>query len=105
MQGESSLVVATDTANGAARGLLIDGGHSVYGHEINTYIASFGVPVQAIVASHFDADHSGGLRMLLAADNLSVAATTVADVVTPFAVAGFTRPQLVAGCTAAAYMA
>jgi beta-lactamase superfamily II metal-dependent hydrolase len=70
-QGESSLVIARNA--GRSRTMLIDGGDVGYGETVHNYVAAkLGpvTPLDHIVVSHYDGDHSGGILALLTADNL-----------------------------------
>ena len=87
-QGESSLVVAQSSGFGPQymRAMLIDGGLQGKVTDVNTAViarlqaegmvidhTTANAPatrVNSVVISHFDADHSGGIVNLLAADNL-----------------------------------
>ncbi len=87
-QGESALVIAQSTGFGQQymRTMLIDGGLQGKVTDVNTAViarlqaegmvidhATANTPavrVNSVVISHFDADHSGGIVNLLAADNL-----------------------------------
>jgi beta-lactamase superfamily II metal-dependent hydrolase len=102
-QGESSVIVADDAA-GLHRVMLIDGGVANQGRVVNGYLDAIigaGTPVDHIVVTHYDADHSGGIMSLLAADNLYAICDKVATVMAVHAGVG-TRVQRIAGCAAAA---
>ena len=73
-QGESSLIVARNTALGQQRSMLIDGGLASYAKTVHNYItqhARLTDGVDHILVSHYDTDHSNGIQALLLADNLS----------------------------------
>jgi len=69
--GEATLVIARHQPPGPApavgiRSLLIDGGKQSSGPEVESYIAAnLGGPVDAIICTHYAADHMNGLRYLL----------------------------------------
>lgn len=107
-QGECTFIVARDpTAVApapATRSILIDGGHRIYAKTVNDYIANLpggAVPVDHILTSHYDVDHSGGVQALLIADNLDAVCRAVGSTA-PMANIPAPRPQLLAGFTAAA---
>ena len=64
-QGESALVVAADVAAGRHRTILIDGGQLGYAETVRNFIDSilrgYGYPLDHILVSHYDKDHSGEL--------------------------------------------
>lgn len=82
--------------------MLIDGAEPEMGSWVDDYIAGVGLggPVNHMVLTHYNRDHSGGLRSILLADNLFDLAETLATVAAPHALAG-TREQQVAGTAAA----
>jgi beta-lactamase superfamily II metal-dependent hydrolase len=71
-QGESSLIVARDTVGAQHRSMLIDAGLPIHGHTAHSYVnARLGaLNLTHMLVSHYDADHSGGIKSLLIADNL-----------------------------------
>ncbi len=82
--------------------MLIDGAEPVMGWWVYNYIAGLGlgVPVNHMVLTHYNIDHSGGLRSILLADNLYDLANTLATVAAPYAAAA-NRPRQIAGTAAA----
>lgn len=77
-QGESALVTATDGLQ--TRVMLIDGGKQGQAGTVNTYVAGRlgATPVDHILVTHYDVDHSGGIMSLLEADNFFVICNTLA---------------------------
>ncbi len=78
-QGESALVNATDGAQ--TRVMLIDGGRQGQAGTVNNFVATnipVNTPVDHIVVTHYDVDHSGGIMSLLEADNFFVICETLA---------------------------
>lgn len=74
-QGESSLITALDTAGAQHRSMLIDGGLSIHGHTVHSFVTArlvaLGIPTLThLLVSHYDEDHSNGVMSLLIADNL-----------------------------------
>lgn len=105
-QGDSTLIIATDTApGGLQRSILIDGGHFAYGAVVHNYIANtVGLPaIDHVLLTHYNDDHGGGLQSLLLADDL----TSVVEVLTTAAMtqanitAGNPRRQQIGSVTAA----
>ncbi len=101
-QGESALVVAADVAAGRHRTILIDGGQLGYAETVRNFIDSilrgYGYPLDHILVSHYDKDHSGGVIGLLNADNMRVVSEAISNAVAnavQWAAAG-TRPQQIA---------
>ncbi len=67
-QGDSALIQAADGTN-----LLIDGGVPTEGPTVLAYLRDHGVyTLNAIIASHADSDHIGGLISILEATDISV---------------------------------
>jgi beta-lactamase superfamily II metal-dependent hydrolase len=108
-QGESSLIVARDTAAGGQhRTMLIDGGEAGFAETVHNYVAAqlgpLGIPLDHILVSHYDGDHSGGVTALLQADNLWRVCDLIAGPVAVSANLGRNRPEQVAyGAAAAAW--
>ncbi|HEX3557448.1 MAG TPA: MBL fold metallo-hydrolase [Thermoanaerobaculia bacterium] len=107
-QGESSLIVADDGA-GQSRTMLIDAGLPIYGETVHDYIVQKlnGRPLDHILVSHYDADHSGGIKSLLIADNLYRLSETIAEAAGAAAFDAVTNGrdvahQIAAGAAAAA---
>ena len=101
-QGESALVVAADVAAGRHRTILIDGGLLGYAETVHDFIdpilRGYGYPLDHILVSHYDKDHSGGVIGLLNADNMRVVSEAISNAVAnaaQWAAAG-TRPQQIA---------
>lgn len=101
-QEESALVVATDVAAGRHRTILIDGGLLGYAETVHNFIdpilRGYGYPLDHILVSHYDKDHSGGIIGLLNADNMRVVSEAISNAVAnaaQWAAAG-TRPQQIA---------
>lgn len=101
-QEESALVVATDVAAGRHRTILIDGGVLGYAETVHNFIdpilKGYGYPLDHILVSHYDKDHSGGIIGLLNADNMRVVSEAISNAVAnaaQWAAAG-TRPQQIA---------
>jgi hypothetical protein len=101
-QGESALVAAADAAAGRHRTILIDGGLRGYAETVHNFIDSilrdYGYPLDHILVSHYDKDHSGGVIGLLNADNMRVVSQVISKAVAnaaQWAAAG-TRPQQIA---------
>lgn len=79
-QGESSLIIAYDQTSRQHRTMLIDGGISGCAKTVHEYVAAqlkrvagagnVPLPLDTILVSHYDDDHSGGILALLRADNL-----------------------------------
>lgn len=109
-QGDSSLIIASNDT-GQVRSMLVDGGLIGYTGVVHRYVSSRLNAVNAsgldhMVVSHFDADHVGGVRGLLEADNfsaiclcLATAATTAFAAAAPSSDA---RRTAAAGAAAAA---
>jgi beta-lactamase superfamily II metal-dependent hydrolase len=100
-QGESSFLVARNPTTARTRSMLIDAGHPVYAGTVDAYIARTGVPVDHIVTSHYDDDHSGGVKALLIADNLYAVCSAIAATVAAQQTSG-TRAKRIAGFAAGA---
>jgi hypothetical protein len=105
-QGDSTLILASDTApGGLQRSILIDGGDFAYGEVAHDYIANtLGLPsVDHVLLTHYNDDHGGGLQSLLLADDL----TSVVEVLTNAAIIqanitnGNTRLEQIGSVTAA----
>jgi hypothetical protein len=101
-QRESALVVAADVAAGRHRTILIDGGllgcaESVH-NSIDPILRSYGYPLDHILVSHYDKDHSGGIVGVLHADNMRVISEAISNEVANAAqwAATGTRPQQIA---------
>jgi hypothetical protein len=101
-QEESALVVAADVAAGRHRTILIDGGLLGYAETVHDFIdpllRDYGYPLDRILVSHYDKDHSGGVIGLLNADNMRVVSEAISNAVAnaaQWAAAG-TRPQQIA---------
>ena len=101
-QRESALVVAADVAAGRHRTILIDGGLLGYAESVHNFIdpilRGYGYPLDHILVSHYDKDHSGGVIGLLNADNMRVVSEAISNAVAnaaQWAAAG-TRPQQIA---------
>ena len=108
--GESSFIIVQNTANAAwTRTMLIDAGLAGYAQTVHDKIVAVNPaqdrPVDFIVVTHYDVDHSAGIADLLQADNLSAFTKAIADVAAPFAdPATFpadTRPERIARVAAA----
>lgn len=99
---ESALVVATDVAAGRHRTILIDGGVLGYAETVHNFIdpilKGYGYPLDHILVSHYDKDHSGGIIGLLNADNMRVVSEAISNAVAKAArwAAAGTRPQQIA---------
>lgn len=79
-QGESSLINVYDGVD-ESRTMLIDGGLQAMGSFVNKELDGVlgeGMPLDRILVSHYDIDHSGGIMALLAADNYSSICQTIA---------------------------
>jgi hypothetical protein len=101
-QGESALVVAANVATGRHRTILIDGGLRGYAETARNFIdpilRGYGYPLDNILVSHYDKDHSGDVIGLLNADNMRVVSQAISNAVAnaaQWAAAG-TRPQQIA---------
>ena len=101
-QEESALVVAADVAAGRHRTILIDGGLLGYAETVHNFIdpmlRGYGYPLDHILVSHYDKDHSGGVIGLLNADNMRVVSEAISNAVANAAqwTAAGTRPQQIA---------
>lgn len=107
-QGESSIINAYDNAGPQRRAMLIDGGRQGQASVVNSFAgAALGAnPVDHIVVTHYDVDHSGGIMYLLEADNFYVICDTLAAAgAAAAALAIGTTPQAVAVSAAAAICA
>ena len=82
-QRESALVVAADVAAGRHRTILIDGGLLGYVETVRNFIdpilGNYGYPLDHILVSHYDKDHSGGVIGLLNADNMRVVSEAISN--------------------------
>ena len=84
-QGDSSLIMAYDTAmGGLRRSMLIDAGHAGWAGEVNSLVRrrlnGCGIPqLHHMLLTHWDADHSGGVVALLQSDNLSALCEIIAQ--------------------------
>ena len=69
--GESTFIVATDSTDGSTRTMLIDGGTAEHAQIVHSYIKRVyqGTRIDRIVTTHYDIDHSNGIRDLLVTDN------------------------------------
>ena len=113
-QGESTLIVARENDNNAllqARSMLIDGGHGDRAAIVHQYLQA-NIPVingvqqlNTIVVTHFDIDHSNGIRDLLYADNCHAIASAITEAAGTAAAAAAGHSQLLQqmAATAAAY--
>ena len=109
-QGESSLIIAKDDGSGGeSRTMLIDGGLSVYAATVHKFVAEkVSGPLNQMVFSHYDKDHSGGLMAILIADNLYNICDTIAMPACIYAKKAKdgssknTRPYLIAAAAATA---
>jgi beta-lactamase superfamily II metal-dependent hydrolase len=114
-QGESSLIIARDTApGGASRTMLIDGGESGYAATVHNFVAGrlalHGLAhVDVILTTHYDDDHSGGIIALLEADIFEAAAEIVGAAAARAALAaiaaGRVGQEVIAAAAAAAMAA
>ncbi|TGE24336.1 MBL fold metallo-hydrolase [Hymenobacter aquaticus] len=100
-QGESALLVARDPAVApvAYKTMLIDGGIAAQGALVAGCIDAIlpaNVPVDHILVTHYDVDHSGGIMSLLAADNFFQICDTIARIAIAEANMGINRPQQIA---------
>jgi beta-lactamase superfamily II metal-dependent hydrolase len=81
-QGDSSLIIATDTKQNLHRTMLIDGGRRNRAPDVHDYVQRhlkrLGIPLDHVVVSHFDQDHSDGIVGLLEADNWYALAKAIA---------------------------
>jgi hypothetical protein len=108
-QGESALVVAADVAAGRHRTILIDGGLPGYAEAVHNFIdpirRGYGYPLDHILVSHYDKDHSGGVIGLLNADNMRVVSEAISNAVAKaaqWAATGIRPQQIACGAVAAA---
>jgi beta-lactamase superfamily II metal-dependent hydrolase len=101
-QGESSFIVAADPTTNQRRTMLIDGGKPGRATVVHAYLAALGLPVDHILTTHYDDDHSGGIQTLLQADNLWAICQTIGDIVDGQGYQGV-REKDVATYTAACY--
>ncbi|HET7060884.1 MAG TPA: hypothetical protein VFI43_01755 [Nitrosospira sp.] len=106
--GESALVVAADVAAGRHRTILIDGGLLGYAETVRNFInpilRGYGSPLDRILVSHYDKDHSGGVIGLLNADNMRVVSEAISNAVAKavqWAAAGIRPQQIACGALAA----
>ncbi|MFI0846893.1 hypothetical protein [Mesorhizobium sp. IMUNJ 23232] len=114
-QGESSLIIARDTAaGGASRTMLIDGGEPGYAATVHNFVtarlAVHGLQrVDVIVTTHYDDDHSGGVIALLQADIFEASAEIIGAAAARAALAaiaaGRVGQQVIAAAGAAAIAA
>ena len=107
-QKESVLVVAADVAAGRHRTILIDGGLFGYAETVRNFIdpilRGYGYPLDRILVSHYDKDHSGGVIGLLNADNMRVVSEAISNAVAKavqWAAAGIRPQQIACGAVAA----
>lgn len=103
-QGDSTLIVARDTApGGQSRSMLVDAGLAVYGEVVHTCIAHTANlnRLDHIVSTHYDVDHLAGLRTLLLADDLTNLTSMLALYAPISAELGDNRPEQVASAVAA----
>jgi hypothetical protein len=107
-QEESALVVAADVAAGRHRTILIDGGVLGYAETVHNFIdpilKGYGYPLDRILVSHYDKDHSGGVIGLLNADNMRVVSEAISNAVAnaaQWAAAGSRPQQIACGAVAA----
>ena len=107
-QRESALVVAADVAAGRHRTILIDGGLLGYAETVRNFIdpilRGYGYPLDRILVSHYDKDHSGGVIGLLNADNMRVVSEAISNAVAKavqWAAAGIRPQQIACGAVAA----
>lgn len=107
-QRESALVVAADAAAGRHRTILIDGGLLGYAETVHNFIdpilKGYGYPLDHILVSHYDKDHSGGVIGLLNANNMRVVSEAIANAVAnaaQWAAAGTRSQQIACGAVAA----
>jgi hypothetical protein len=107
-QRESALVVAADVAAGRHRTILIDGGLFGYAETVRNFIdpilRGYGYPLDRILVSHYDKDHSGGVIGLLNADNMRVVSEAISNAVAKavqWAAAGIRPQQIACGAVAA----
>lgn len=104
-QGESSFIHVYDDDGDESRTMLIDGGLQAQGLPINKELNDVigdGTPVDHILVSHYDIDHSGGIMALLGADNYSSICQTIAIATNDSASLYTERNKRVAAGTAAA---
>ena len=112
-QGESSLVIARDTAvGGQVRTMLIDAGEPGYAPAVHHYIqqrfAVLGIQrLDHILVTHYDDDHSGGVTSRLTADNFYAIVEVIAQAAADAVVAAMATPvdaahQVAAAAAAAA---
>jgi hypothetical protein len=103
-QGDSCLIVARDTVGNNHKNLLIDGGLPDRGFFVNDYVAGLAYvqAVDRILVSNYDADHMGGVRTILEADNLWQFIDELANAVDGFIPGGLAREYQVAAFAAAA---
>jgi hypothetical protein len=101
-QAESAVVVAADVAAGRHRTILIDGGLLGCADTVHNFIdpilRGYRYPLDRILVSDYDKDHSGGVVGLLNADNMRVISEAISNAVAnaaQWAAAG-TRPQQIA---------
>jgi hypothetical protein len=82
--------------------MLIDGAQPEMGDWVDAYITNLGlgIPVDHMALTHYNVDHSGGLRAIMLADNLFDLAHTLATVGAANAAAP-NREQRIAGAAAA----
>jgi hypothetical protein len=107
-QGENALVVAADVAAGRYRTILIDGGLLGYAETVHNFInpilRGYSYPLDHILVSHYDKDHSGGVIGLLNADNMRVVSETISNAVAnaaQWAASGTRAQQIACGALAA----
>jgi hypothetical protein len=107
-QTESALVVAADVAAAQHRTILIDGGLLGYAETVRNFIdpilRGYRYPLERILVSHYDKDHSGGVIGLLNADNMRVVSEAISNAVAKavqWAAAGIRPQQIACGALAA----
>ncbi len=104
-QGDCSLIVAIEPVSGELKTMLIDGGEGYGGAFAHAYFSALfnGQPPQLdhMVLTHYNVDHGGGLRAILAADDLDAIVTALTDGAVQAALLGQTRQQILAAVAAA----
>ena len=107
-QRESALVVGADVAAGRHRTILIDGGLFGYAETVRNFIdpilRGYGYPLDRILVSHYDKDHSGGVIGLLNADKMRVVSEAISNAVAKavqWAATGIRPQQIACGAVAA----
>ncbi len=72
-QGDSSLIIAHNTASGQYRTMLIDAGEGKYARTVHDYVVAHlpaGAGLDHILVSHYHKDHVNGVTNLLIMDNI-----------------------------------